>query len=178
MNSRYTTILTTVVALLLAGGPALAQEPPTDDPGNVGHEAGKGGRMEHRGQRGPRGPEQMVRMMSRRLDLEDTQTEQIKNIMEGAKPEFDTLRAKGMANREATKNLDVDDPDYGAKMQNLSIASGELATSLAELRGRVRAEIHAILTPEQREQLASAPERGRNHGPRNRNREGSEPAVQ
>jgi Spy/CpxP family protein refolding chaperone len=166
MNRKYTTILTVAVASLLACGLAAAQTPQTDGPDDTGHDGSKGRRMEHRGRHEQMGSEQMVRMMTRRLDLNETQTEQIHNIMEAAKPEFDALRDRGMANREATRNLDVEDPDYGVKLQDLSAASGELAASAAELRGRVRAEIHAILTPEQREKLEAAPERGRHRGAR------------
>lgn len=170
MSRKYKTILATMAVLFLAGGAALAQEP-----GNSGAESSndgdRGKRMAHRGQRESMRPEHMIRMMTRRLELDDAQAEQVRNIVSGARPEFDALREKGRANREAMRDLDVEDADYDAKLQNLSIESGELATSSAELRGRIRAEIHAILTPEQREEFKAASERGESRGQRNRDRD-------
>lgn len=168
MNRRNTTILAAVTALLLASSAALAQEPEIGD-ANGGHRGDREKRMSHRGQREGMRPEQMIQMLTRRLELDETQTEQAKNIVSAAKPEFEALREKGAANREAMRNLDVDDADYGVKLQNLSAESGELMAASSELRGRMRAEIHAILTPEQREELKAAPERRqirarRNHG--------------
>ncbi len=117
-------------------------------------------------------------MMTRRLELDETQSTQIQNIMAAAKPEFDALHEKGTANREATRGLEIDDPDYGAKLQNLSTTRGELAASSAELRGRIRAEIHAILTPEQREKLASVPERRRDRDRKHQQRPESQAPAQ
>lgn len=166
MNRRNTTILAAVTALLLASSAALAQEPENSD-ANGGHRGDREKRMPHRGQREGMRPEQMIEMLTRRLELDETQTEQAKNIVSAAKPEFDALREKGAANREAMRNLDVDDADYGVKLQNLSAESGELMAASSELRGRVRAEIHAILTPEQREEMKAAPERRQNRARRN-----------
>ena len=166
MNRRNTTILAAVTALLLASSAALAQEPENGD-ANGGHRGDREKRMPHRGQREGMRPEQMIEMLTRRLELDETQTEQARNIVSAAKPEFDALREKGAANREAMRNLDVDDADYGVKLQNLSAESGELMAASSELRGRMRAEIHAILTPEQREELKAAPERRQNRARRN-----------
>jgi Spy/CpxP family protein refolding chaperone len=184
MKVKYTTILAAVMALFLAGGPAMGQDSGSGDSDRGGYDGNKDRRMDHRGPRGQRGqrgpmePEQMVRMLSDRLDLDDAQQAQVENIMLGAKPEFDALREKGKANRDAQRNLDPDDPDYGAKMQNVATTSGELAASATQLRGRIQAEINAILTPEQRGKLAEAPNRGRKHGQRHRGHSGDEAAAQ
>jgi len=157
---------------LLAAGTAVAQ-----DAGQSGmdrdHGGDKGKRMADREHRRSMGPERMASMMTRRLDLDEAQAEQVSNIIAAAKPEFDSLREKGHANREAMRDLNVEDADYDAKLQNLSADQGELATSASELRGRIRAEVHAVLTPEQREKMAAAGERGRDHGQRNRHRDQS-----
>ena len=156
------------MALFLAGG-AIA-----GDPQDAGAEDANRGdrdkRMEHRGQRGSMRPEQMFRRMTQRLDLDETQAEQVRIIVASAKPEFESLREKGQAHRAAMRGLDTEDADYDEKLQDLSAARGELAALSTELRGRIRAEIHAILTPEQREELAIAAEKGR--GPCERNRRG------
>ena len=177
MNRKYITVMT-VLASLLTCGTAIAQDPQADDPERGGHDRGKGRHMESRAQRGPMDPERMIRMLDRRLDLDDTQTAQIENIMAGVKPEFDALREKGNATRAAKQSLAVDDPDYETKMQNIATTTDELAASAAELRGRIRAEVNAILTPEQREQLEAAPERGRKKGQKSRRRGSDAPTPQ
>jgi Spy/CpxP family protein refolding chaperone len=140
---------------------------------NRDHGGDKGKRMANREHRRSMEPERMARMMTRRLDLDEAQAEQVGNIIAAAKPELDSLREKGKANREAMRELKTEDPDYDVNLQNLSANQGELATSASELRGRIRAEVHAVLTPEQREKMEAAGERGRDHGQRNRHRDGS-----
>lgn len=176
MQRKHTTILATFLLTFFAGVSAIADDTERD----AGHQ-GPGGdmdkRMAHRGQREFMRPEQMIHRMTRRLDLDETQAEQVRSIVSGASAEFESLREKGQANRSAMRDLDVADADYDAKLQDLSRASGELAISSTELRGRIRAEIHAILTPEQREELAVAGDRGRKPGQRNRHDNESRPRA-
>lgn len=106
-------------------------------------------------------PERMVEHMIRRLDLDDTQAQSVKNIVEAARPEIAELRDRARENHKAVRELDADDADFGAKLSNLAHTSGELATQATLLHGRLRAEINAVLTPEQRQKLAeSRPPRG------------------
>lgn len=177
MNRKFATILMTGTVALLAAGAAVAQ-----DAGNSGEDridiGDRGARMASRGHRQSMRPEHMARMITRRLELDDNQTERVSNIMAGVKPEFDVLRERGTLNHEAMRSLDVDDPDYGAKLQNLSAEQGELAATTAELRGRIRAEIHAILTPEQREKFAATSAREWHRGETQRHRDRSQSEVQ
>jgi Spy/CpxP family protein refolding chaperone len=46
-----------------------------------------------------------------------------------------------------------------------------------ELRDRIRAQIDAVLTPEQREEFAAMAERGRDRGQRRRNPDGAKPEA-
>jgi Spy/CpxP family protein refolding chaperone len=167
MNRKYTTILAATVALFLAGGATAG------DPQDAGAEDANRGdrdkRMAHRGQRESMRPEQMIRRMTHRLDLDETQAEQVRNIVASVKPEFESLREKGQAHRTAMRDLDTEDADYDAKLQDLSAARGELAALSTELRGRIRVDVDAILTPEQREKFAMAAEKG----PGQRNRRGN-----
>ena len=89
-----------------------------------------------------------------KLGLEDEQQQSIRNVLEAARPEFESLRERSRENREAIRSLDTDDPGYGAELQNLSAQSGELAAELVLLSGRVRGDVNALLTPEQRQQIA------------------------
>jgi Spy/CpxP family protein refolding chaperone len=99
-------------------------------------------------------PDRMVEMMSRFLELDELQTESIRNTLSAAQPEIDELRSRARANRAAIAALDPSDKDYGARLSNLAEENGYLATQATELHGRVRAEISAQLTPEQRLELA------------------------
>lgn len=118
---------------------------------------------QHRGMRGdgPRDPSMMVDRMSRHLDLDELQEEKLKNILSAAKPELDDLRGRARANREARSGLDTSDPDYSATVAYLAAENGEIVTSRMVLMGRIRAEINAELSDEQRAKLA---ERGAHRG--------------
>jgi Spy/CpxP family protein refolding chaperone len=109
-------------------------------------------------------PERLVEHLSRRLDLDDTQQQALANVVNAAAPEMNELRESARANRDAIRELDVNDPDYDAKLSNLAVENGELASTATLLHGRLRAELNALLTPEQRETLASLPKRGGNRG--------------
>lgn len=112
-------------------------------------------------------PERLVEHMTRRLELDDDQQQALENVVDAAAPEMNALRESARANRDAIRELDVNDPDYDAKLSNLARENGELASTATLLHGRLRAEINALLTPEQRETLANMPKRGgkRGHDP-------------
>jgi Spy/CpxP family protein refolding chaperone len=161
--SRKILITLTVVAMLTAIGAAAKQ-----------HRGSGGDYDRHRGQEGMRGafsgdPAHMVEMMSRHLDLDETQSQTISNILQAVKPEADSLRERSRTNHEGLRALDVNDASYNATLQNLSAQSGELATERALLHGRVRGEIHAVLTAEQQQKMADRGGRmgsGRRHHPK------------
>lgn len=165
MSKNNLSVLIAVAALLAIGGAAVSQEADDNEP-NRG-ERHKQMRQQHGADR-PMDAQRMIRGMTRRLDLDDTQIEQMTNIIDSAKPELELLRESNRENRRAMRELDVNDPDYGAQLQNLAAAKGVLESSSVELRGRIRAEIHAILTPEQQQQLAEIGPRDRGHARRNR----------
>jgi Spy/CpxP family protein refolding chaperone len=100
-------------------------------------------------------PGMMIGRMAERLGLDDAQRETVKNIMEAAKPEIKALRERTKANHEALKALAPGDPE----VQNIAISNGELATEATLLFARVRGEIDAVLTDEQRAELAELKDR-------------------
>jgi Spy/CpxP family protein refolding chaperone len=95
-------------------------------------------------------PGMMAERMADYLDLDDTQRDAVQNIMRAAQPEMDALREQLRENREALESLAADDPE----VQNIAISNGELATEGTLLFVRVRGEIDAVLTDEQRVKLA------------------------
>ena len=130
--------------------------------------------------RGPRGerfdgpgfgmphPGMMMGRIAERLDLDEAQRESVDNIMNAAKPEIKALRERAKANHEALRALGPADPE----VQNIAISNGELATEATLLFARVRGEIDAVLTDEQRAELAELKDRaGDRRGDRKRRRQ-------
>lgn len=100
-------------------------------------------------------PGMISERMADRLDLDDAQREIVKNIMSAAKPEIEALREQLRTNHDALKSLSADDPE----VQNIASSNGALATEATLLFTRVRSEIDAVLTDEQRAKLAEFKER-------------------
>jgi Spy/CpxP family protein refolding chaperone len=120
-------------------------------------------------------PTRMLEMMTRHLDLDDTQSQKIGNILDAARPEINALRERAQASRKAMHELDVGDSAYGSNLQNLSTEIGALTAEAALLHGRVRADIFAELTPAQRELAAEGRSRmGGRFGPHRRHAPESE----
>lgn len=167
MNKRLLAILASTLMVSAFDTTVAAQ-----NEGDV--EAQQERHREHRGMRGQGSgdPSRMLRMLSRHLDLDDTQTQAISNILDASQPEIDALRESASANRQAIRALDVGDADYGAQLQNLAATSGELATQSVLLHGKVRADVQAVLTPEQVQQLAERD--GKRGGPFRHRRGGNE----
>ena len=106
--------------------------------------------------------------IAERLDLDEAQRESVDNIMTAAKPEIKALRERAKANHEALRALGPADPE----VQNIAISNGELATEATLLFARVRCEIDAVLTDEQRAELAELKDRaGDRRGDRKRRRQ-------
>lgn len=168
MSKNNLPVLIAIIALFAIGGAANSQD--AENGSENRGERHKQMRQE-RGERGPMDSTRMIQGMARRLDLDDTQIEQLTNIVESTKPEMELLRENGRENRKAMRELDVNDQDYGAKLQNLAAAKGELEASSAVLFGRMRADMNAILTPEQQQKLTEMRSGERKRGHRNRDRE-------
>ena len=150
---------TTAAMLCTAAGTcAFAQDAEAHD--GKRHTRGAGHRISH-DEFGD--PARLVEMMTRHLDLDDTQSKTIANILAAAKPEIDALRERARASRTAMHELDVSDPDYGSSLQNLSTEIGALTSEATLLHGRLRADVFAELTPEQRERAAEGRGRMRDH---------------
>lgn len=106
-------------------------------------------------------PGLMLEHMADHLDLDDAQRESVRNILEAAKPEIEAIREQHHANREALMALETTDPAYSTELNNVAMSNGQLATEGTLLFARVRGEIDAVLTDEQREKLARGKKRMR-----------------
>lgn len=107
------------------------------------------------------GPGQSIERMAEHLGLDDVQKQTIQNILEAAKPELDALREAQRTNHEALVALDPADPNYSTAINDIAAEKGRLVTEGTLLRSRVRNEINAVLTDEQREQLGQGRQRMR-----------------
>ena len=140
------------VALLGAtGGTAIAAQPEAHD-GHDRHD--RKARFHRGGHHDAFEPQAMIRHLGRKLELDETQQQEIDNILSAAKPEIDALRERAEANRKAMYELDAGDSNHDAKLNNLAAEKGAIVSEQAMLHGRLKADIHAVLTPEQRQELA------------------------
>ena len=145
------------LAAVLISGSVLALAQPPQGPGGQGPRMSRGG-PGHRG---------MMEFGLRGLDLSDAQKEQVKSIMDSHKTEFQALgekmRQAHAAFAQTTQGETIDEAAVRAK----STAIASVMADEAILRAKVRAEVQAILTPEQLEQLKTRQEqRGNRQRPR------------
>jgi Spy/CpxP family protein refolding chaperone len=105
----------------------------------------------------------MVQHLTRELELDDTQQQKVENIVTAAEPEMEALHDRVEVNMNAMHELDVSDDNYDVRLNELAAEKGALASEQALLHGRLKAEINAVLTPEQRQQLAEKADTMREH---------------
>jgi Spy/CpxP family protein refolding chaperone len=108
-------------------------------------------------------PARMVKHLTRTLELDQTQQQEVENIVLAAKPEMEALRTRAEANRQAMHDLDVNDSNHDARLNELALEKGAIVSEQALLHGRLKAEINAVLTPEQQQELASKGDQMREH---------------
>jgi Spy/CpxP family protein refolding chaperone len=126
---------------LLASGAAFAQ-----GPGRPGGPGGRGGR-------GPGGPGGPVDLPLVQLNLTEAQRQQIRDLsqrrLEAGKAVQERLRAAMDARRVAVNTLPVNEGAIRSTTADLVAAETEAAI----LQAHLRADIVALLTPEQQDQL-------------------------
>ncbi len=140
-------VVAAVLVAALAGGHALAgAQAPRVGPGMRGEPGHGGFHGPLRG--GPAGD-----LGLRGIELTDAQREQVRSIMEAHREEFADVRTElGEAHRAfaaATRGGAVDE----AAIRTQSTAVANAMADEAILRGRVRSQVHALLTAEQQQQL-------------------------
>jgi len=96
----------------------------------------------------------MQQRMAQQLNLTDKQQEQFKQIHRAARDGMQSIRDAMQDNRDAMRKLDPAAKDYMAQVDKLAAEKGSLVESMVKARASQRAEIAAILTPEQRTRMA------------------------
>lgn len=92
-----------------------------------------------------------LRMGLRGLNLTEDQRTQVRSILQSHREDFKALLEKGRAAREQLQQAASGSPVDENAVRNASGAVGDAAADAAILRAKVRNEIFALLTPEQRQ---------------------------
>jgi protein CpxP len=130
MKSTCNRILIIGAAVMLAVAAAMAQGP---------HGGGPGGDFHH---------------MLKQLDLTSDQQSQVKAIWQKEKPAMQPLMQQMRQNHEAMKALEAAGPFDEAKVTALATQGSQTMIQLEVEHERVKSEIMAILTPDQKAKLA------------------------
>jgi Spy/CpxP family protein refolding chaperone len=161
-----------VIAMAIAvTGTVMAQEQDGSD-SVVKRERGTGMRGTQ-----ARDPETMIRGITRRLELDEVQVQQVRNIIVASKLEFEAVREQRRENHMARRDMDESDADYAVKSDQLASTRRDLEASSKELRGRMRTEINALLTPEQQAKFSEVEDHRRRDERRNRPRDRETPEI-
>jgi Spy/CpxP family protein refolding chaperone len=94
-----------------------------------------------------------VMRMAERLDLTDEQRDRIGKIIDEMRPR---LRENGFAmmdNREEVYELMQEDKVNDKKLRSLTRKQGDLVADMMYMHLKMRSDIHAVLTDEQREKM-------------------------
>lgn len=93
-------------------------------------------------------------MMLRGLDLTDEQKAQVKTIMQSSRESSKPLREQMKANRQKLQTLSDSGNFDQAQVQALADEQGKLTAQMIVEKEKVKSQISAILTPEQKAKAA------------------------
>jgi Spy/CpxP family protein refolding chaperone len=109
------------------------------------------------------------------LQLTPEQQQSIRELMSAYRPRWQELRARSGSIREKLMTATPDDAEYEAATQEARHEASELASELVSLLSQMRADVHAILSPEQRLQLQEQMQQRQQRWEAWRSRTGSSP---
>ena len=146
-HSKYAIAAASVAALLAAT--AFAAGPDRGGPRHEGRHTGMhmdggplmGGMGMH-----PR----MLDRMADELSLSDAQRQTIQGLFESARPAMQAHREQMKKSADALRDLDPGSKDYQAAVERASRTAGELASRAVSDGAQLRAQVWAVLTPDQR----------------------------
>jgi protein CpxP len=139
-------IIGTIVLVLITGGLTVAS---FARGGRHGWHAGWG---HGPGGFGPRA-EMMVEKLADELDLSQTQRNQAFAVLDQARPAMRQARFAIADQRRALRRLNPADADYQTHLKEIADEVGKLAGQMVMLHGELHANLNALLTEEQRQQL-------------------------
>jgi periplasmic protein CpxP/Spy len=118
--------------------------------------AQKGGKRDGFGGRGFGGPG--FERMFEKLNLSDEQKTQVKQIMEDSKTRIKPLMESLRESHKQAENLGTDGVYNEEKVQQIAATQAETMKQLIIEKEKTKAQIFAVLTPEQRTQAAQMKE--------------------
>lgn len=120
--------------------------------------AQKGGGMRRGGGGGGFGSERGFMRMAEKLNLSDEQKTRVKQIMEDSKTRVKPLMESLRAGHQEVENLGTDGTFNEAEVQKIAASQAETTRQLIIEKEKTKAQIFAVLTPEQRAQAAEMKE--------------------
>lgn len=149
MKKIIATIMATAV-LAMGTVFAIAQntEKTEGDKASGKHSFGKHGHGKRGGRHGRGG------MMFRGLDLTEAQKAQVKDIMEASRTKVRPIRESMKANRQKLNEVTTNGAFNETQVQALANEQANLSAQLLVERTRVKSQIFALLTPEQKAKAA------------------------
>jgi Spy/CpxP family protein refolding chaperone len=145
-KSIKTLLIGTAIAGSLAAGLVFAMPPGS---GESCMHGGHGMGFEHRGM----DADSYIDRMAQRLDLTTEQRDKVRAIVDKARPQTRELRDKLSENRKQLQALTQQGTAKEGEVRKLADAKGKLIADMIVQRSKLRNEIDAVLTPEQREKL-------------------------
>jgi len=100
------------------------------------------------------------------LGLNVEQQASVKSILAAAGPGLKSLHQQIRANSMKLRQTSPDDPNYASIANEVSQTHGTLSTQLVAHMADVRSQLYAILTPEQKTQLAALEAKWKANGAR------------
>jgi protein CpxP len=116
-----------------------------------------------RGERHERTGERFLARMTKSLDLNAEQQEKIKAIMDEHRTKVAPLRQSLDENRDKLRQAVKADSFDEAAVRSLAASQASAKTELMVERARMKSQIHALLTPEQRKLAEEKLDRGMGH---------------
>jgi Spy/CpxP family protein refolding chaperone len=153
-KSIKTLLIGTALAGSVIAGLAYAMPP---GGGESCQHAGHGMGFGHRGM----DADSYIDRMAQRLDLTTEQRDKVRALVDKARPQTRALRDKMSENRKQLHALAVQGTAKESEVRKLADSQGKLIADMIVQRSKLRSEISAVLTPEQREQLQ---QRFKHHG--------------
>jgi Spy/CpxP family protein refolding chaperone len=95
----------------------------------------------------------MLERMAGELQLTEDQKQKLKGVFESARPEMNQVRELSRQNAEKLQAVKPGDRNYDAVVSEVARNAGELATRAVTNGAQLRAQVWAVLTPDQRQKM-------------------------
>jgi Spy/CpxP family protein refolding chaperone len=159
-------LLVTLLASTLGFGAAAvhADDNGSGKRGGHGYSKHEGGKHagKHRG--GRKGGEQMMKRMTKMLDLTEAQQAQLKTIQEAQKTQRESLREAMKSLRTEMKALDTSSDGYSNQVAALADKKANLDRQQFIQRSEARQQFESVLTEEQRAKMKEMQDKRQSRG--------------